>query len=173
MNTVFRLARVDDLPALAALVNRAYRGDSARLGWTHEADLLDGTRVDESLLAEQLMLPSISLVIARQEGVMVGAYQFEDKGDGSAYLGMVTVEPSVQKSGLGKELLADAIARAKHIKANSLLLTVIEGRDELVDYYQRRGFLLTNDRTPFDTTDSRYGIPKRKLTMLKMLLNLG
>lgn len=41
-----RFATHDDIPALHDLVERAYRGDSARQGWTHEADLLDGQRTD-------------------------------------------------------------------------------------------------------------------------------
>lgn len=41
--TVIRPATAADLPALLALVQAAYRGDSAKRGWTHEADLLDGS----------------------------------------------------------------------------------------------------------------------------------
>ena len=37
-------ATEEDIPALNKLVNRAYRGDSSRKGWTTEADLLDGIR---------------------------------------------------------------------------------------------------------------------------------
>ena len=39
-------ATADDLPELHALVERAYRGDGARAGWTHEADLVGAVRTD-------------------------------------------------------------------------------------------------------------------------------
>ena len=43
---ITRPATPADVPALVALVNSAYRGESSRAGWTTEADLLDGQRVD-------------------------------------------------------------------------------------------------------------------------------
>ena len=42
----FRPAILQDVIALNTLVNSAYRGDSSKIGWTTEADLLDGQRVD-------------------------------------------------------------------------------------------------------------------------------
>ena len=39
-------AGLDDIEALHALVEGAYRGESAKRGWTHEADLLGGQRTD-------------------------------------------------------------------------------------------------------------------------------
>ena len=35
-----------EAPRITALVNRAYRGDASRQGWTTEAHLLDGQRID-------------------------------------------------------------------------------------------------------------------------------
>ena len=37
-----RTATPADLPRMHPVIERAYRGDSARQGWTHEADLLSG-----------------------------------------------------------------------------------------------------------------------------------
>ena len=38
----FRAATASDVAALHPLIERAYRGETARAGWTHEADLLSG-----------------------------------------------------------------------------------------------------------------------------------
>ena len=43
-----------DIPALHALIESAYRGESSRAGWTTEADLLDGQRTDPDDLADIL-----------------------------------------------------------------------------------------------------------------------
>lgn len=43
-----------DLPAVANLVNSAYRGESSRQGWTTEADYLGGQRTDAETLARDL-----------------------------------------------------------------------------------------------------------------------
>ena len=47
-------ATASDLPAIAALVNSAYRGDSSRQGWTTEADYLGGQRTDAQALGHDL-----------------------------------------------------------------------------------------------------------------------
>lgn len=47
-------ASLADVSAICLLVNSAYRGDTSRKGWTTEADLLDGIRVDEVMLDEYL-----------------------------------------------------------------------------------------------------------------------
>lgn len=49
-NLNFRFAADDDIPALLDLVTSAYRGDASRQGWTSEADLIDGQRLDADLL---------------------------------------------------------------------------------------------------------------------------
>ena len=53
----------DDLPAIVALVNSAYRGPAAQAAWTHEADLLDGQRTDQQSLADELSAPDPSTIL--------------------------------------------------------------------------------------------------------------
>ncbi|MEO6627712.1 MAG: GNAT family N-acetyltransferase, partial [Aquihabitans sp.] len=43
---VFGAATEADVDEIVALVESAYRGPSSRQGWTTEADLLEGQRVD-------------------------------------------------------------------------------------------------------------------------------
>ena len=168
----FRAATPADLPSLATFVNRAYRGDSARKGWTHEADLLGGTRVDETLLAEQIATPNVTLIVSLENTELVGCYHFERRGDGSAYVGMVTVDPDRQATGLGKQLLADAEVRARAAGASILKLSVIADRKELIAYYERRGFRATGVELPFHEGDERYGLPHKPLALLEMAKNL-
>lgn len=160
--TEFRLARPGDAAALQPLVHRAYRGDSARAGWTHEADLLDGQRIDavdlESLIAD----PTQVVIVAEASGAAVGCVQVSDKGEGLAYLGMLTVDPMLQGSGLGRALIDEAERVAKdRFGANRMEMTVIVQRTELIDWYVRRGYALTGERRPFPVTDPRFGLPKR------------
>lgn len=167
MGMSFEIAKAEDLASLSSFVNRAYRGDTARLGWTHEADLLGGTRVEESLLAEE-RARGVQLVLARQERDLVGCYHFEMKDAHTAYVGMITVEPGRQGAGLGKALLDNASERARAAGAQRINLTVMSERLELIAYYQRRGFELTGASQPFEPGDERYGLPKRALVLLEM-----
>lgn len=158
----FRRATVDDVPALHALVHGAYRGDSARRGWTHEADLLDGARIDLATLKTIVADPAQAVLLAERDGRLLGCVQVTDKGRGLAYLGMLTVDPALQGGGLGRSLIAAAEAEARALfGAGKMEMTVIVQRAELIDWYGRRGYLPTGEVRPFPATDPRFGVPRR------------
>jgi predicted N-acetyltransferase YhbS len=155
--TDVRLATQADLPALKALVESAYRGDSARRGWTHEADLLDGERISTQDLATQLANPAMRvLVLAEEDGTLVATVSITDLGahspddTGVAYLGMLAVAPARQAAGLGRTLIADAHDwAARDFAAHTMRMTVISDRPELIAYYLRRGYVDTGRTSPF------------------------
>lgn len=149
-DTLIRLAARDDLPALHPVIERAYRGDTAREGWTHEADLIEGDRTSVAVLEEILANAQQRLILAEHEGRPVGCVSVTDLEDGFAYLGQLCVEPRLQAGGLGKVLIAAAEQAARQtFGAHTIEMTVIEGRAELIDYYRRRGYALTGERRDF------------------------
>src|SRR5688572_32852287 len=101
-------ATPDDLPALHALIESAYRGDTARTGWSHEADLLEGQRTDLEALDAMLGDPAQHLLVLRDNEVLRACVAMTDKGSGLAYLGMLTVDPARQSAGLGRMILTAA-----------------------------------------------------------------
>ena len=140
----------------------AYRGDSARRGWTHEADLLDGQRIDRASLEATLADPSQLILLARQDGALAGCVQITDRGDGLAYLGMLSVDPARQAGGIGRSLVAAAESAARdRFGARRMEMTVIIQRAELIAWYERLGYARTGETRPFPATDPRFGLPRR------------
>ena len=83
--------------------------------------------------------------------------------DGSAYLGMLSVDPVRQASGLGRLLLAEAERdAAARYGADRVEMTVIRQRPELIAWYERRGYALTGATADFPMDDERFGLPKRR-----------
>lgn len=158
----FRPAVATDVPLIQPLVHHAYRGDRARVGWTHEADLLDAARIDEEALAASVSDPAQLILLAEQDGELIGCVQVSDKGGGLAYLGMLTVAAPLQDKGLGRRLIdgAEAVARDR-FGADRMEMTVIVQRTELIEWYERRGYRLTGETRPFPSTDPRFGVPRR------------
>lgn len=147
----FRLAVPADLPALRRLVERAYRGDTARQGWTHEADLLDDERTSDAELAATLAAPDKRTILAlAEDGALLGTVTLSALPGGKAYLGMLCVDPAVQAGGLGRALLAqcDHVAQAE-LGAAAIEMTVIDRRPELIAWYERRGYARTGETRPF------------------------
>ncbi|MEC3911653.1 GNAT family N-acetyltransferase [Sphingobium sp. CR2-8] len=147
-----RLATPADLPLLHPVIERAYRGDAARAGWTFESDLLTGPRTDLASLAAILDSPTDRLLIALDpNGAPLGCVQISDRaGAGLAYLGLLCIDPVRQSAGLGRRLIAAAEEHAARLfGASAMEMTVIDSRVELIAWYQRRGYALTGERRPF------------------------
>ena len=156
-----RPATRPDLPTLHTLIESAYRGDSARHGWTHEADLLDGQRIDLTMLGEIIDDPDQRILVAVEGATIIGCVEIARKERGKSYLGLLSVDPLRQASGLGKHLIAAAEhAAATYFGARVIEMTVIRQRSELIAYYERRGYSLTGEERPFPIGDERFGLPK-------------
>lgn len=158
---VFRAATPDDVEAIVALVESAYRGHASRAGWTTEADLLDGRRTNAGDVLANLRRPQSQVLLAfRGEALVACAHVAVE--DGAGYFGMFSVQPTLQRSGLGREVLAEAerIAREDYGMA-VMRMTVIDVRDELIAWYERRGYARTGLKKPFPYGDERFGIPLR------------
>ena len=157
-----RPAALTDVPALVALVNSAYRGDSSRAGWTTEADLLGGQRIDDGRLAEDLATPGHVVLLHERDGAPVACVHIERTGTDDCYLGMLTTRPTTQGAGIGKAML-DAAERwaTDHWGVRTMHMTVIAQRRELIAWYERRGYHQTGERKPFPYADVRFGLPKR------------
>lgn len=150
MSLAIRAAARTDLPAIHPVIERAYRGDSARLGWTHEADLVSGERTDLATLAALIEDPASRLLVAWDGATALGCVNIADRGGGLAYLGLLCIEPQLQGAGLGKQLMAAAEACAREkFGADRIEMTVIDRRAELIAWYLRHGYAPSGETRPF------------------------
>ncbi|MCE7079325.1 GNAT family N-acetyltransferase [Streptomyces sp. ST2-7A] len=168
-----RRAGPRDVPAVVALVESAYRGDSSREGWTTEADLLDGQRTDAREVAGLVTAVDGRVLLAEGEDgtpplgcchlLRRGAGAVAAAGDGGdAYFGMFAVRPRAQGAGVGGLLLAEAErVAAVEWGARRMEMTVISLRSDLIAWYERRGYRRTGRMIPFPYGDARFGLPRR------------
>lgn len=161
-----RIAGVDDIPALNVLVNSAYRGEGSKKGWTTEADFLYGIRTSEASLKEMISREGAVILLAEEENELKGCVFLEQQDD-SLYLGMLTVKPELQGKGLGSQLMKAAEQRARNLNCDKIKMSVITIREELIAYYQRKGYADSGERKPFPT-DPEFGIAKQPLEFMVM-----
>jgi ribosomal protein S18 acetylase RimI-like enzyme len=160
-------ATLTDVPELVALINSAYRGESSKKGWTTEANLIGGQRIGEEELSEQMSDPNaIILKNINQDGQITGCVYLQ-KRDEKLYLGMLTVSPTLQANGLGRRLLDAAEDYARSINYQTITMTVITARTELLDWYERRGYAKTGEVIPLNITE-RNGILNQPVEMFKL-----
>lgn len=153
-----------DFPAIIDLVNAAYRGHGPVASWNIETGILEGTRLTESLLREDLVeKPHAHFLVTRDpEGkTIVGTVWLEPVEGGAWYLGLFTIDPALQKQHLGRALLSAAEEFAKARGARSIRMGVLNVRDALIAWYERRGYTRTGETEPYPYGDNRFGTPLR------------
>ena len=175
----FRLMTESDISYVVRHVQSGYRGETSTIGWTHESNLVDGQRVDESMLIDVLRSKSevyllvynattnvdndktvkmINETCNLSENYMVGCIQLDFCTD-IIHFGMFAVNPKLQNIGCGRWLLQNAEDLAMKRNIKRIGMSVISVREELIAWYKRRGFETTGITAKFPD-DKRFGIPK-------------
>jgi GNAT superfamily N-acetyltransferase len=153
-----------DYASIVDLANLAFRGVGPSASWNSEADFIEGERLTESLLREDLAAKPGALLLTYREdprGDLLGTVWLEPKKDGVWYLGLLTVRPDLQNKQLGRALLATAENFAKDHGACRICMSVVNARQTLIAWYERRGYHLTGESLPFPYDDQRFGRPLR------------
>ena len=149
-----------DYADVVALANLAYRGTGDTSSWNVESGILEGDRLTEKLLREDLANPGVVLLIWKDDaGVLMGTVLLRPKGDGIWYLGLLTVRPDGQNKGAGKELLVAAEVFVKTQGGKRIQMTVLHVRETLLGWYQRRGYQETGVTEAYPYGDERFGKP--------------
>lgn len=158
---LFRPAVAGDVARVVDLVESAYRGEVSRAGWTTEADFLDGRRTGADDIESILANPRARILLAERNGELLACANVAVE-DGEGYFGMFSVKPGCQGGGIGKLVLAEAERIVAHEwGCRKMRMTVIDIRDELISFYERRGYHRTGITKPFPYGDERFGIPLR------------
>ncbi|MFJ1747465.1 GNAT family N-acetyltransferase [Streptomyces sp. NPDC088116] len=166
----YRDAAAADVEAVVALVESAYRGDSSRAGWTTEADILEGQRTDPRGVLDVIETPGSRLLMVERDGGLVACCQLEHRGE-AAYFGMFAVRPGAQGGGLGRRILTEAERTAREAwGVGEMQMTVISVREDLIAWYERRGYRRTGKLFPFPYGDERFGIPQRDDLAFELLV---
>ncbi|MFA6051425.1 MAG: GNAT family N-acetyltransferase [Methylobacter sp.] len=136
-------AEKQDAGQIAALVNAAYRGEPSKQGWTTEANLLAGLRTDTEEILRLISSDDSMFLLCRAEAKLIGSVHLQRQGE-QVCLGMLAVSPPIQGRGVGKQLLEAAEQAAQETwSVNKSVMTVISCRNELLAFYERRGYRRT------------------------------
>ena len=148
------LAAADDIPGLVRVINAAY---------VVEKFFVSGDRTDEES-ARRLMTKG-AFVVTRDEGGLTGCVYVELRG-ARAYFGMLSVEPSLQGTGLGRRLVDDAEQYARDHGCDVMDIRVVNLRAELLPFYRKLGYV---ERGTEQVDDPRAIQPFHFVLMSKVL----
>lgn len=161
----------EDIPELVSLINSAYRGESSKKGWTTEAWLLEGDlRTDIPTLSNIIRQPG-TVILKYTEAAGIKGSVYLDVQPRGLYLGMLTVDPRNQATGIGKKLMKAAEIYGKEKGCSCIFMNVISVREELVAWYERQGYYKTGEKKPLPA-DTKFGKPTRELEFAIMQKDL-
>lgn len=156
-------ATVSDAEEISSLVNAAYRGEGGRAGWTHETALVGGLRTTPGVLREMIAAGQQTILLARAPGTgrLAGCVCIEPLHGVTWLLSMLAVDPQQQTSGLGRKLMSEAESYLRAHGAAIVQITVIQLRESLIAWYERRGYRRTGETESFPYGDDSVGVPLR------------
>ena len=159
-NIKFRIAGIKDAETVCSLINSVYRGENSKKGWTTEAYMLGGIRIDNKNVKKIIGNDSNVIILALLENnIIVGCVHLETK-ENRCHLGMLSVDVNYQDKGIGKKIMEYSEGYAKYeMECEIVEMKVIGQRKELIDFYIRRGYRITGESEPF-LLSTHFGEPK-------------
>ena len=124
-----RLANAGDTDALVSLINAAF---------IVEKPIIDGDRINVDKVAE--LFSSGKFLLLEADYGLVSCVYIEIKESRRGYLGLLAVDPSRQKSGLGRKMIEAAERFLKDAGCEFADLRVVNARGELQPIYERLGY---------------------------------
>ena len=165
MNYSITPLRDEDIASVIDLVNSAYRGEGSKKGWTTEADIITGNlRIDDVAVKDMLQKPGAVILTCKAGNALYGCVYLDEEENG-LYLGMLSVSPDEQGSGIGKKLLEASEDHARKFNYDHIKMTVINIRHELIAWYERHGYKRTGETKPFPD-DGKFGRPTKPIEFI-------
>jgi ribosomal protein S18 acetylase RimI-like enzyme len=181
-NVRITIAQREDAERITAVINAAFR--------RAEEFFVDGDRVDESGVLNYFS--SGKFLLAESEGTLLGCVYVEPRmettekrvtGNGErkhldrnrsltqsqdrAYLGLLSVDPAHQQSGLGSLLMDAAENYSRRLGFVFMDIKVVSLREELFGFYRKRGYVETG--TSAFPADVETSLPCHFIDMSKSL----
>jgi ribosomal protein S18 acetylase RimI-like enzyme len=126
--TAVRKATERDVPEIVAVVNAAFRVES---------DFRAGERTSSAEILR--LMQSDTFLVALEQERITGSVQVRiDELTG--YFGMLAVDPSRQRSGVGRALLEAAENYCREYGCSEMTLSTGSVRRELFPYYEKFGY---------------------------------
>lgn len=127
-----RPAEPSDAKQIMALINSAFR---IAEDFFYNEDRITFEEVER-------LFTTGTFLIAEADRVLRGCVYVELRGERS-YLGLLSVDPSQQQTGLGSLLLTAGENHCRELGSRAMDIYIINLRTELPPYYRRRGYVET------------------------------
>jgi ribosomal protein S18 acetylase RimI-like enzyme len=141
--TAIRTWQATDFQQATRVIHRSYRG-------THDSRINSQYRTEDgcaellTILTDHIwcgdFLPQVSRVALRRSETMVGALIASRVSKGVGHIGQISVHPAHQGRGIGRALIASALAAFRRMGFKSITLAVTSANTSALHLYESCGF---------------------------------
>ncbi len=151
-----------DIDAIVDLVNLAFRGKGEYQSWNIE-HFITGPRIDAEAIRDDIEEDYVDLLVHRDPETeeILATVRLEPSGGGLWHLGMLSITPRLQTQKLGRRMVEVAEDFIRQRGGRVIRLSVVNARDTLIAWYERRGYRQTGETMPFPDENARFGRPLR------------
>lgn len=147
-----RAACEDDCPALARLIQLAYKDVALRFGLTPENCPKHPSNCTNAWIRSDLER-GVTYSILESGPTLVGCAALETTDPAVAYLMRLAVRPGFRRRGFGGMLVQHIISQSRRLTMPSISIGLIAEQEELTAWYVKLGFILGEtkqfDHLPF------------------------
>ena|SRR5687768_480740 len=138
-----RVARTEEAPAVAALVNAAFQVEAffKRGNRTDAAEIRDLMQRGEFLVLDEPQA-------AGDSGTRLTACVYVRMNGDRGYFGMLSIDPRFQGRGFGRSIVAAVESYCRARGCHAVDIQVVNLREELPPFYERLGYVASGTR-PF------------------------
>lgn len=129
-----RLATIEEADQVARIINAAFE--------VERPFRLRGERTSTEDV-QRLMLDGNTFFVAEEDHRIVGTVYVRITGH-TGYFGMLAVDPTLQRRGIGRALREHAEGLCKQRGCTEMTLTTGDFRTELLPYYSRAGYQIVS-----------------------------
>lgn len=132
-----------DVAELIALARRIWNVHYPGIIGQAQVDYMLAQRYTVERLQQELAMPEIRWQLARQAGQLIGfASTIHLPEVRELKLDKLYVAPEAQGRGVGRALVASAVARAQALACGALILAVNKNNEQAITAYRRFGFVV-------------------------------
>ncbi|EXA43333.1 hypothetical protein FOVG_08325 [Fusarium oxysporum f. sp. pisi HDV247] len=146
----FRVATEGDAPRLQELIEAAFRFTDAHIDWVGSPELAETFNIDISVIIDRITSNDSKFLVASDtpNGPIIGCVNVMRKAPDYGRLCLLAVDPTLQRGGLGRRLVAYGEEYlTKDFGVSKIGLNALHTRKALIRWYEKLGYVRTGEMT--------------------------
>lgn len=150
-NFHFRTATTNDAPRLQDLIQAAFRiKNEANVDWIGSPEFADAFSIELDVIVSRITAPDGRILVASEaeDGHIIGCVNVYRKTPNFGRLGLIAVDPKLQRGGLGKIILTHGEKYlTQELGVSRIGLNTLHTRKDMIKWYERQGYVKTGEVT--------------------------